>query len=83
MADTTDTVTDGLVVQYKVMVSGAGAVTYQHDIASQGTLAAPSAVAAFTFDDGTPLIPFARHLHDTALAGGVIIHSWEVGYQAA
>jgi hypothetical protein len=79
--DTTDSVTDAVAVQFKILVSAAGVVTYQHDIASAGTLAAPTTVAAFTFDNGDPVIPFVRHLQDTALTDNVIIHSWEAGYQ--
>lgn len=80
--DTTDTLADTIAVQFKVLVSAAGVVTYQHDLASPGTLAAPTAVAAFTFDNGDPVIPFVRFLHAAApVAGEIAIHKWEAGYQ--
>lgn len=80
--DTTDTLADTIAVQFKILVSAAGAVTYQHDIASPGTLAAPTTVAAFTFDNGDPVVPFVRFLHAAApVAGEIAIHSWEAGYQ--
>lgn len=79
--DTTDTLVDDTAYEFKILVAADGVVTYQHDIASSGTLAAPTAVAVFTFDDGDPVIPFVRFLHDTDLAGQIDIHIWDVGYQ--
>jgi hypothetical protein len=64
----------------KVKVSAAGVVTYQHDATTEGTLATPTAVAAFTFTDGTRVIPFFRYLNAAGVTAVKII-SWEVGYQ--
>jgi hypothetical protein len=66
---------------FKVLVSAAGVVTYQHDVASEGTLAAPTTVAAFTLDDGDPVIPHIFFLNHTDLAGEVAIYKFEAGYQ--
>lgn len=79
--DTTDTWADATDAEFAFFVSAAGVVTYQHDLSTPGTLAAPTATAVFTFDDGDPVIPFCRFLHDTALAGEVNVLKWEVGYQ--
>jgi hypothetical protein len=80
--DTTDAMADAArTYTFKVLVSAAGVVTYQHDITTEGTLAAPTTTAAFTFDDGDPVIPFIFFLNHTDLAGEVPIHLWEVGYQ--
>jgi hypothetical protein len=79
--DTTQTLAAATAVQFKILVSAAGVVTCQHDIATPGTLAAPSAASALTFDAGDPVIPCFRYLHDTGLAGAITIHKWEAGYQ--
>jgi hypothetical protein len=80
--DTTQTFTQGTDIQFKILVSAAGVCTVQHDIAVPGTLAAPSAVDAFTFDDGDQLLPVVRFLHaNAAQAGAILIKNWEVGYQ--
>lgn len=68
-------------VQFKVLVSAAGVVTFQHDAVTPGTLAAPTQTVALTLDDGDPVIPFARFLNVAAFATNVIIHSWDAGYQ--
>jgi hypothetical protein len=80
--DTTDTWDDATDAEFAIFVSSAGVVTYQHDLASAGTLAAPTVTAAYTFADGTPVIPFVRFLNaNAAQVGGVKIIKWEVGYQ--
>lgn len=81
VTDTTNTVQDATAIQFKILVSAAGVVTYQHDAVTPGTLAAPTATLAYTFDNGDPVIPCFHFLNTAALADGVIIHSWEVGYQ--
>jgi len=81
VTDTTQTLAQATAVQFKVLVSAAGVVTFQHDIVTPGTLAAPTAVGAFTFDTDDPVIPFFNFLNSANLADGVIIHSWDVGYQ--
>jgi hypothetical protein len=74
--DTTDTLADATAVTFKVLVSAAGVVTYTIDGA------APTATAAFTFDNGDPVIPFFRHLQaNVAQNGNLILHTWNVGYQ--
>jgi hypothetical protein len=79
--DTTDTIADGVSLQLKFFVSGAGVVTYLHDADTLGTLEAPDAVAAYTFDDGDLVHPFCRTLQDTGLTGAVELRHWEVGLQ--
>lgn len=81
VTDTTQTFTQGTAVTVKVLVSAAGVVTYQHDIVTPGTLAAPTATAAFTFDIDDPLVPCFHFLNSANLADGVIIYSWEAGLQ--
>ena len=53
---TTDTLADDTTTTWEVLVSSAGVVTYKID----GS--APSATAAFTFDDGDFVTPFMHHL---------------------
>lgn len=73
--DTTDTCSDTVAVKWCVYVSNAGVVTYTVNGA------APTTTAAFTFDDGDPVIPFIHFLQDTDLTGEVDVSLWEVGYQ--
>lgn len=52
-------------MRLRISVSAAGAVTYSHvnnAVAGAGTLAAPSGVAAFSFDSGDVIIPFIATL---------------------
>lgn len=80
--NTTDAMADAArTYTFKVLVSAAGVVTYQHDITTEGTLAAPTVTAAFTFDDGDPVVPFIFFLNSADVAGEVAIYKWEVGYQ--
>jgi hypothetical protein len=79
--DTTETFVGTTAVQFKVLVSAAGVVTFQHDIVTPGTLAAPSATVALTLDNGDPMIPFVRFLNVAAFADSVVIHKWEAGPQ--
>lgn len=78
--DTTQTAAEATAIQFKVLVSAAGIVTFQHDIAVPGTLAAPSATVALTLDNGDPVIPFVRFLHDTGV-GSPTIRKWDAGLQ--
>lgn len=78
--DTTQTLADARAITFEVSVSSAGLVTYRHDAATAGSLAQPTAVAAFTFDDGDPLVPFIRMINHTDIAGEVAVQSYEVGY---
>ena len=59
--DTTETTTDSDNHRFKISVSAAGVVTYQHiknAVMDGGTLAAPTATQAMTFDDGDVIIPY-------------------------
>lgn len=74
--DTTDNVADGATVSLKVLVSAAGVVTYQIDDA------APTTVAAFTFDDAEVVVPFIYFLKAASpQAGTIVLHHLEVGLQ--
>ena len=73
--DTTDNVLDAGTVSLKVLVSSAGVVTYQIDDA------APTTIAAFTFDDAEVVVPFIYFLQDTDIAGEVDLIHLEVGMQ--
>ncbi len=77
---TTQTVADARAITFEVRVSSTGVVTYRHDAATAGVLATPTAVAAFTFDNGDPLVPFIRFIHHTDVADEVAVQSLEVGY---
>ncbi len=74
--DTTDTWADGVSKKLCVNVSAAGAVTYTIN----GS--APTATAAFSFDDGDSVIPFVQFQHGADVAGAVDITAWEVGYSS-
>jgi hypothetical protein len=73
--DTTDTWADAATKALCVKVSSAGAVTYTINGA------APTATAAFTFDDGEPVIPTIRFLHAGAADCVPVVSRWEVSYQ--
>jgi hypothetical protein len=73
--DTTDGWSDDETKKVCVYVSNAGAVTYTVD----GT--APTVTAAYSFADGTPVIPFVHYLHATTSPDELILSLWEVGYQ--
>ena len=79
--DTTQTLAQATAVQFKVLVSAAGVVTFQHDIVTPGTLSAPTTTVAQTLDNGDPVIPFVRFLNVAAFADNVIIHKWDAGFQ--
>lgn len=78
---TTDTIADAVALQIEVNVSAAGVVTYRHDAVAAGTLAAPTATTAFTFDNGDPVIPFIHFLHGSSAACSVVLQNLEFGYQ--
>ena len=74
--DTTDTTADATAVTFRVNVSAAGVVTYLIN----GV--APSVTAAFTFDDGDPVIPFFHFLQaNAAQTGALVISDWTTDYQ--
>jgi hypothetical protein len=73
--DTTDTWADGASKTLCVLVSDTGVVTYTNGGA------APSTTAAYTFDDGDPVIPFIHILQHGDLTGEVNVTEWVVAYQ--
>jgi hypothetical protein len=75
--DTTDTWADAAEKTLKVLVSAAGAVTYQIN----GS--APTTVAAFTFDAGEVVVPFIYFVNGGDVAGAVELSAWECGLQRA
>ena len=58
---------DGGVHTFKVLVSKAGAVTYEIDGAT------PSGAVAFSFDAGEVVTPFGYHLHAAASTMGIVL----------
>ena len=59
--DSTDATAANNNHRFKISVTSAGVVTYQHigaAVMDAGTLAAPSSTAAFTFDDGDTVVPY-------------------------
>lgn len=74
--DTTNTWADAATHTLEVRVSAAGVVTYLYDDV------APATVAAFTFDNGDPVVPFIYALQAADLSGDIVILEWECGYQA-
>lgn len=81
--DTTQTIADGVALTIRVNVSATGAVTFLHDAAVPGVLAAPTAGGslALDIDDGDPMIPMIFFIQGADLADAVIIQSWAAGYQ--
>ena len=71
--DTTDNWADAAEHTLEVKVSAAGVVTYEIDGA------APTATAAFTFDDTEVVVPFFYFLNASDIAGAVEITEWECG----
>lgn len=81
--DTTQTLADATAYTVRVTVGATGIVTFKHDAGnSGGVLAPPTVTAAFTFDDGDPVIPFAHIINAADLAGEVAVQSWKVGYSS-
>jgi hypothetical protein len=72
--NTTDVWADGATHTLRVLVSGAGVVTYTIDGAP------PSATAAFTFDNADVVAPIIRLTHN-ADAGTVNVVSMACGFQ--
>jgi hypothetical protein len=75
VTDTTNTWADAATKTLKVLVSAAGAVTYQIDGA------APSTTAAFSFDSGEVVTPFVGFIHSADVAGKVEMSLFECGLQ--
>ena len=74
--NTTDAFTDGQTHTLRVNVDASGNVTYLIDGA------APSATAAFQFDNGDVVMPFIHLLHAAVAPGKIHLISMEAGYQA-
>jgi hypothetical protein len=72
--DTTQTWADAATKTLCVGVGATGAAAYSID----GS--APTVTAAFTFDDGDPVIPFMHLLHNTNVAESTIVSLWQVGF---
>lgn len=79
--DTTQTIADGVSWQVKIMVDGSGNVTYTHDAAVPGTLAAPTAIGTTpTLTSGLLVIPFIYFLNSSDLVNSFVIQQWVCGY---
>ncbi len=74
--DTTLNAVDGAVFQVKIKVSSAGVVTYEYNYA------APTVVAAFTFDAGDVVIPFIRFTEAADITTQAAINYLEMGFQS-
>lgn len=74
--DTTQTASDGVAFQVKIMVSALGVVTYQYNYAT------PTVVAAFTFDSGDVVIPFIRSTEAADVTTQAATNYLECGYQS-
>jgi hypothetical protein len=76
--DTTDTPSDSENQRFRVSLAKTGAVTYtmeQNGVANGGTMEAPTAVAAFSFDSGDKVIPYITvHGSDNADTALLIKH---------
>ena len=74
--DSTQVTTDGSTIQFKIKVSAAGVVTYEYNYA------APTVVAAFTFDSGDVVIPFIRSVQAAGTSAQVSTNFVQVGFQS-
>ncbi|MDP2652187.1 MAG: hypothetical protein Q8O94_03555 [bacterium] len=74
--NTTDAWADAATHTLAVLVSAAGVVTYTID----GV--APTATAAYTFDNGDVVCPLIVLLHGAAAPGEVHLNSMKIGFQA-
>lgn len=87
--NTTDVITAATPFEFRVNVSSAGVVTFQHDIAANAnpatapTLVAPTATAAFTFDDGDVVIPSIIILRGATTAGTLDLLKLDIGLDEA
>lgn len=73
--NTTDAWTDGQTKTFKVLVSGAGVVTYTINGA------APTVTAAFTFDNGDVVCPFIHHVFGATNPAAINWVSLKIGLQ--
>ena len=78
--DTTDATAASKNHRFKITVSSAGVVTYQHvgaQVMDSGTLAAPSSTAAFTFDDGDTVVPYLI-IQSTSANSAILVKSLKI-----
>jgi len=78
--DSTDATAASKNHRFKVTVSSAGVVTYQHvgaQVMDSGTLAAPSSTAAFTFDDGDTVVPYLI-VQSTSANSAILVKSLKI-----
>jgi hypothetical protein len=79
--DTTQTIADATSWGIKVMVSATGVVTFTHDAAVPGTLAAPTAIGTSpTLTSGMLVVPFIHFLNSSDLVDSFVIQQWVTGY---
>jgi len=79
--DTTQAVTDSQNHRFRVSLDADGKITYKHignAIAGAGALAAPSATAAYTFDDGDVIVPYVTTLKAGAADVELLLKDIEV-----
>ena len=74
--DSTQTATDGSIIQFKIKVSSTGVVTYEYNYAQ------PTVVAAFQFDSGDVVIPFIRSVEAADITTQASINYFEMGFQS-
>lgn len=74
--DTTQTAADGVTIQFKIKVSSTGVVTYEYNYA------APTVVAAFTFDPNDVVIPFVRFTEAADITTQASCNYLECGFQS-
>ena len=78
--DSTDATAASKNHRFKITVSSAGVVTYQHigaAVMDAGTLAAPSSTEAFTFDDGDTVVPYLT-VHSTSANSAILVKSLKI-----
>jgi len=78
--DSTDATAASKNHRFKITVSSAGVVTYQHigaAVMDAGTLAAPSSTEAFTFDDGDTVVPYLI-IQSTNANSGILLKSLKI-----
>ena len=78
--DSTDATAASKNHRFKITVSSAGVVTYQHigaAVMDAGTLAAPSSTEAFTFDDGDTVVPYLI-IQSTNASSAILMKSLKI-----
>jgi len=84
--DTTNDAVDARILRLRVNVSGTGVVTYRigfngADADAVPALVAPTATAAFTFDNGDYVVPFIYFIQGGDVTGNLELMRFECGYQ--